>query len=572
MFRRRHPLERQAEDIALQLQAKLTRMGFTHRVRYHDYDELHEVEFSEVEASPDAIRLRLDVDYLPQGVTTARLRDSVVLEDLTHALGHTVTFEARERNKGCWFVVHLGERDGIPRLVRFRDFVESYPERPSPMTIPIGYGQTGPIWRDLRQLPHLLIAGATGKGKSVMVHAILATLLHLPPHRLRVVLCDLKGGMTLGKYKRIPHLDRSHYVRRAMELPPVLAAVQAEMQRRAEAMEHVAEDIDEWNATRKQQWPYILVIIEELANAMLSKERITLHGKAEPVSRATERLLADLAARARATGIHIVATTQSPRSDVINGIIKANFPARIAFGTASDMDSRVIIDDSRAQGLPPGRMIFLDCADYYEAQAPLLSEEERAIILRKTLAGEHWLMAQSKEQRLIRDIRLILEMAERDSAGILDVDDLLRTPEIKRARLSRDRILECIAVMVRDRVAIKRSFRRTYRTAVSGRTWRNMYQPRELVLEHQEAPETACVEGEIITVRTGSEPAQHYLLPAPNAELVLKHQEASEPVLIELIRQWSQMGYTRNQMVARMGMERAKALRLIASVLGPGRV
>lgn len=295
MLFRKHPLEEQAIAVADQLRGKLTRMGFRHRQRGRDYDELYQVEFSKVEASPQFVRLRIDVDVLPEGVTTAKLKDAGTLTDLGHALGYAVTFEDRDKKAGCWFIVHLGEQNGIPRHVRFVDFIDSYPTRAAPMTIPIGAGLCGPLWRDLREMPHLLIAGATGKGKSVMVHTILGTLMHIPPERLKVVLADLKGGMTLGKYKRIPHLSREHYVRRADELPMVLLALQAEMQRRAECMENVAEDIDEWNATRVRKWPYILLVIEELANAMLSKERIKLgkdgKGPAETVANATERLL-----------------------------------------------------------------------------------------------------------------------------------------------------------------------------------------------------------------------------------------------------------------------------------------
>lgn len=577
MFRKVHPLEQQATEIAETVRAKLTRMGLRHRAKGRDYDELYQVEFSQIEASPGFVRLRIDVDMLPEGVTTAKLKDDVTLTDLGHTLGYAVTFEDRDKKQGCWYVVHLGERDGIPRLVRFGDFINSYPERPAPMTIPIGAGLQGPMWRDLREMPHLMVAGATGKGKSVMVHGILATLLSLPPSRLRVVLADLKGGMTLGKYKRIPHLSKEHYVRRADELPAVLLALQTEMQRRAEAMENTAEDIDEWNRTRAQKWPYILLVIEELANAMLSKERIKLPNpgaRTETVAAATERLLADLAARARATGIHIVATTQSPRADVISGIIKANFPSRIAFGTASDMDSRIIIDDSRAQGLVPGRMIYLDCADYYELQAPLLSEEERAGILKKTLAGEHWLVGRSPEQRLVADIHLLLTVAERDFRGTLDIPQLVRVPEVKKARMTPDRIKECLSVMVADAVVVKPLLRSTYRISCDGAIWRQKYRLQKPVPSVCDATNADVIEGEVVGASTTSVPPQSLPVPAeyqPSQNALQITASGDGDAIKAAIRRWDHLGYSRNQMVDRLGMHRNAALQLIASVLGPAR-
>lgn len=582
MFRK-HPLEEQALDLAKQLQQKLTRMGFRDRVKGREFDEVFQVEWRQIEASPQFVRLRIDVDVLPQSAPTSKLRHEDVLNEVGHTLGYTVTFEDRDKKAGCWFIIHLSDQHGIPKYVRFTEFMQSYPANPAPMTIPVGSGLTGPVWRDLRAMPHLLVAGATGKGKSVLVHAVLSTLLHIPPTRLKVVLADLKGGMTLGKYKRIPHLARAHYVNRAEDLPLLLLGVQTEMQRRAEAMENVAEDIDEWNRTRAQKWPYILVVIEELANAMLARKRVKLPGMGSvTIGTATEELLADIAARARATGIHLIVTTQSPRADVISGIIKANFPVRIAFGTASDMDSRVIIDDSRAQGLAPGRMQFLDCADISELQAPLLSEDDRATILKKTLGGEHWLVAQSAEQRLTSDVHLLLTVAERDFRGTLDIELLYRAPDVKQARMTPDRIKECMAVLVADGAVSKIFMTRNYRLVMDGAIWREKYPLRPLVPADWDAPEPVSeqdiIEGEVVRSGTTREPPQRLLEPARNqntskvvATLVPGHSNEPEPDLTAAIRRWEQLGYTRNQMVERLGLRRDAALDMIALVLGPAR-
>jgi hypothetical protein len=579
LLRKRHPLEEQAMEIAETVRGKLSRMGLAHRAKYRDYDELHEVTFSQIEASPQFVRLRIDVDLLPKMVTTARLKSDEVLGDLGHTLGHPVTFEDRDKKSGCWFVVHLGELDGIPNRVEFSQFLNSYPAGAVPMTIPIGAGLVGPVWRNLREMPHLLIAGATGKGKSVMVHAILSTLLHIPPKRLRLILADLKGGMTLGKYKKVPHLSREHYCNRAQDLPLVLMALQAEMQRRAEAMENIAEDIDEWNRVRAQKWPYILVVIEELANAMLSRRRIKLpDGTRLTVGAATEELLADLAARARATGIHIVVTTQTPRSDVISGIIKANFPVRLAFGTASDMDSRVIIDNSMAQGLQPGRMAFLDCSEITVLQAPLMGEDDLALVIKKTLAGEHWLAGKTKEYLLAEHVHLVLEVGWRDFRGVLDIEKLYRAPDIKKQRMTPERITECIGILVVDGAVRKMAFSRSYRIVLEESEWRKKYHVEPLVLNDWDASkpvdEEGVIEGEVVGSKTTSKPLQ-MLLQAPQNQSTdesgFEASQSSKTGFEEDIRRWDSLGYSRNEMVKRMGMDKTKALRVITEVLGSAR-
>jgi hypothetical protein len=564
LFRKPHPLEGQAAEIADRLQRKLTRMGMEHTrtVRGADYDERSIVRFRGIEASPEWVKLRVDVDSLPKGVTTARLKDPDVLTDLGHTLGHMVTFEDRDKKQGCWFVVHLQETSGLPTLVRFSDFVKSYPGRAAALTIPVGVGYEGPRWVDLRSLPHLLIAGATGKGKSVWLHAIISSLLNISPGQLKFIFVDLKGGMELGRYKRVPHTSRPHYVRTAKDLPLLLLMLQAEMERRAQAMEDIADDIDTYNKSRPdvQRWPYIVLVIEELANAMLSKERIKLpESKTETVAVATERLLADLAARARATGIHIICTTQSPRSDVINGIIKANFPARAAFGTASDIDSRVIIDDSRAQGLEQGRMLFMLNADRNMYQAPLLELDECDLLIRRSTRGERWLIPRSKEARTNDALLLLLETAHRDLDGVLDIDRLYRAPDIKRRKMPPARIAELVGILYADGVAKKPALAKHFRIGVSPGMWRKKYTRRDLVPGQQDGieviTEPQIIDAQIIDVGTGREPVK--LLPEPGGN------QADD------IRRWDSLGYSRNEMARRLGMRKEDALKLIHSVLGP---
>jgi hypothetical protein len=327
------------------------------------------------------------------------------------------------------------------------------------------------------------------------------------------------------------------------------------------------------NRARKRKWPYIVVIIEELANAMLSKKRIKLEGQpSQSVGSATENILADLAARGRATGIHLVVTTQSPRSDVISGLIKANFPCRVAFGTASDMDSRVIIDDSRAQGLRPGRMVYLDCADYHELQAPFVTEEDRATILKYVYRGDViWLKPRTPEQRLLEDINLILTVAARDLRGQFDLPHLLRAPDIQEVRLTPDRINHCVAILVADKMIEKRFLSQEYKIAVPREVWAAKYKIVEGDLPDWYGQNDDVIDVEVVEHGpTSGLPRNTLGLPEakkPKALCEPKNVDSVE----DKIRLWDSLGYSRTQMVQRLGIGRPDAYELIISVLGPAK-
>jgi DNA segregation ATPase FtsK/SpoIIIE, S-DNA-T family len=193
-------------------------------------------------------------------------------------------------------------------------------------------------------MPHLLIAGATGSGKSVCVNAILTSLLlYNTPDELRLVLVDPKRVELTG-YNGIPHLLSPVVV----EMERVIGALQwmtREMDRRYHTFAQVgARNIQDYNTRIKTQGggkplPYLVVVIDELADLMMIAPD------------ETERTITRLAQLARATGIHIIIATQRPSVDVVTGLIKANFPARIAFAVASNTDSRVILDQPGAERL-----------------------------------------------------------------------------------------------------------------------------------------------------------------------------------------------------------------------------
>lgn len=239
-------------------------------------------------------------------------------------------------------------------LVSLRDVMEAadFQRINSPLRIGLGQDVAGqPIAADLTKMPHLLVAGTTGSGKSVCINSIIACLLlQNTPDDLRFVMVDPKR-VELTNYNGIPHLAAPVVT----EMERVIGALQwalREMDHRYQLFAGAgARNIAIYNkkAIREGQprLPYIVIIIDELADLMLTAPEDS------------ERALARLAQMARATGIHLILATQRPSVDVVTGIIKANFPARIAFAVASATDSRVILDMVGAERLlGQGDMLF----------------------------------------------------------------------------------------------------------------------------------------------------------------------------------------------------------------------
>jgi S-DNA-T family DNA segregation ATPase FtsK/SpoIIIE len=248
----------------------------------------------------------------------------------------------------------------------------------SPLRIALGQDVSGtPVAADLARMPHLLIAGATGSGKSVCVNAIITCLLlHNTPQDLRLVLVDPKR-VELAHYNGIPHLVGPVVV----DLERVAGALQwitREMDRRYHKFAEVgARHIEDYNriatAAGGEKLPYLVLIIDELADLMmLAPEDM-------------ERTICRLAQMARATGIHLIIATQRPSVDVVTGLIKANFPARIAFAVASSIDSRVILDTVGAERLlGRGDMLFVspEASQPQRLQGCFVSDKEISRLVR----------------------------------------------------------------------------------------------------------------------------------------------------------------------------------------------
>jgi len=271
-----------------------------------------------------------------------------------------------------------------PNLVTLGDIFEPLPATASPVSVWLGKDISGAaVWTDLARMPHLLIAGTTGSGKSGCLNALLTSvLLRATPDEVRMILIDPKR-IELNHYESIPHL-LTPVVSSPKEASAVLANCLTEMERRYERLASVrARNITEANRAFRQRneptLPYILVVIDELADLMMVAPQ------------AVEDAVIRLAQKSRAVGIHLVLATQRPSVDVITGMIKANVPSRIAFAVSSQTDSRVILDTGGAESLlGQGDMLFkpLGTSRLQRVQGAYVSEEEVALVVEQTRQRE----------------------------------------------------------------------------------------------------------------------------------------------------------------------------------------
>ena len=260
-------------------------------------------------------------------------------------------------------------------VVRLRPILETeaFYKFGSPLTIALGRDVSGQaVVADLASMPHLLIAGTTGSGKSVSIAALTTCLMmNNTPEDLRIVMIDPKM-VELVRFNGLPHL----FGKVETDLERILGVLRwtvSEMDRRYKLLEiSRSRNIDTYNRKiRKKRdsepLPHIVVMIDELADLMMSAPE------------QTEPALVRLAQMARATGIHMVVATQRPSTDVVTGLIKANFPARISFAVASSIDSRVILDFSGAESLlGRGDMLFLppEAGSPIRAQGVMVTDQE----------------------------------------------------------------------------------------------------------------------------------------------------------------------------------------------------
>ena len=272
-------------------------------------------------------------------------------------------------------VIGIEVPNKITSLVAMRGVIESTAFQRvmarSHLALALGKGVSGePVAADLTKMPHLLIAGATGSGKSVCINSIIGCLLmHNAPEDVRIILIDPKR-VELANFASIPHLAFSKIIIDVEEVVGTLQAIIHEMDSRYRRFASIGvRNIEAYNKSPRatHKLPYWVIIIDELADLMM----------AAPFQ--VERQICRLAQLARATGIHLIIATQRPSVDVVTGLIKANFPTRIAFAVSSQVDSRTILDGAGAEKLlGRGDMLFMptDASKPKRLQGSFVSDVE----------------------------------------------------------------------------------------------------------------------------------------------------------------------------------------------------
>jgi S-DNA-T family DNA segregation ATPase FtsK/SpoIIIE len=302
---------------------------------------------------------------LGSGVKVGKVRN--LQQDIAYALAATeVRILAPIPGKSAVGVEVPNTR---PAKVTLGDVFQSYPDA-NDWTLPVGLGKDisgRAMFFDLSEMPHLLVAGTTGSGKSVMLNGLLTSLLlTTDPRQVKMVLIDPKR-VELSQFGQVPHLI-TPVVTDVKKAANALAWAVAEMERRYEVLEKIGvRSVEGYNDRAETQMPYVVIVIDELADLMMQ------------AGAKVEDAIIRLAQKARAVGIHLVVATQRPSVDVITGMIKANVPSRIAFAVSSQVDSRVILDAPGAEALlGMGDMLYkpVSAARPSRVQGAFISEPE----------------------------------------------------------------------------------------------------------------------------------------------------------------------------------------------------
>ena len=293
-------------------------------------------------------------------------------DDLAMALrAQTIRIQAPIPGKD---VVGIEIPNKTVETIYLRELIESklFQESKSPLTLVLGKDIVGkPFITDLKKLPHLLIAGTTGSGKSVGINSMILSLLYKnSPDQLRLLMIDPKM-LEFSIYNDIPHL-LTPVITKAKQAVVALNNMVCEMERRYEMMSDTrTKNIENYNEKIKKEGgkelPYIVIIIDELADLMMTSGKDVEHS------------IARLAQMARAAGIHLVVATQRPSVDVVTGLIKANLPSRISYRVGQKIDSKIILDQQGAESLlGRGDMLFTPpgATGLVRLHAPWSTEEE----------------------------------------------------------------------------------------------------------------------------------------------------------------------------------------------------
>lgn len=437
-------IKREAKYYAQLIPDILASVGFDHWLRkesrptgferfFFGEQSRQKVKILHVAYNEVAIYLRIDPLRLPYRVRIPDFRDEEILETLSVACGRKVTFQLRDYSMGSWLVVaREGALGAIPKLFRFKDAINNIPATATPLRYCAGVTENMKlVTPDIEKMPHLLIAGATSMGKSVHLHAIMGQILwRNSPKDVQFILVDLKGGMELQDYRDIPHLweKQKSIVTNIEQVVDVLRAYKDEMYRRQEIFAGKARSLPEWNRYGREKLPYLILVIDELA-------QVLRHPQRELSSQAMLEL-GSILSISRATGGHCILCTQRPSVDVVSGYLKTNIDGRVAFGVPTDADSRVILDTSVAADIElPGRAWMLYRAKRVQIQCPWISPT----MIRRLVA--HVIQREQGEQKPDIDILTVARLSLEHFEGNLSFRPIF---DELRGKIARDDLLSML--------------------------------------------------------------------------------------------------------------------------------
>lgn len=385
-------LRQEARFFASLITKKLEQLNVCYRFPRSKSDFLERgvqrVKFDLAVTQADALWLRIHTLKLPRGISLADIDDETVLNDLAVACQRPIRFKRAEDS--AWLIIERESGVFGIRTIAYDDVDKEYPETSlKDLLVPLGttYNRRM-VYKSIVEMPHALIGGATGSGKTTFQHAWICTLIQKnDPDDLRLVLIDLKGGTEFTRYQGVPHVD--DFVKEDEDVIPALEALENEMKTRLTAFEERGgiQNLHQWNllaATHPgiQALPRIVCFVDELSAVMLKKD----------LRKDAMRLFTTLGERGRAPGIHLVLCTQRPVVRVVDGQIKGNLDARFAFRMTDDTSSTVVLDTTEAarfpEDTPPGRYIYKSGLDRLELQSPLIEAHQIQRIVRAVIAGD----------------------------------------------------------------------------------------------------------------------------------------------------------------------------------------
>lgn len=359
----------------------------------------------------------------PYGILPGDLISQPVLNASLPAIHHHVSgFSDRA---GAGVIIQRAGFQGLPEFTRIHDIWGVMGENRPPLTMCFGHTLNGQIiWRNLVEMPHLLIAGTTDSGKSTAINGAICTMLrnNPSPEALQFCLFDMKEGVEFSFYEGLPHLYKDIGIIDDPEkvLDAAMPMLKSEMDRRLRMIKQHYKNVKEYNMHhRKNRLPMLVVIFDEIASLVeIFGDRFTVP-------------LTTLARTGRAAGIHIIISTQYPKADVIPTLITLNFPARLAFHMTMGASMSVIEDPRASELVGKGRAVLYDRNEYTVVQIPYISDHEIRAVVEEVKTGKH-------VKSVSYDINKILKYALENYGGNLPAAALhqLFKKEISRDQLS----------------------------------------------------------------------------------------------------------------------------------------